>query len=221
MTDEMFRSFTDAETFFSKTRRTAFLADLPVLWQLCNWWLPSSTRCFPILTYLAQREERPFSLKTHKHYKGSQHFLLLWSPDSFTEQAETVLSSSSWTQCTFLTRAKHDTFTARFISHWRLCTEELSPSFLRSVFLLLLNVWALQQSSWRESKRTRCEMNTVLTSQTPPTQPIRSLHLHTEGLIIGRWVGNVTSGDWSGGKKLGRGGDEGSQGVVLGLLCAL
>lgn len=53
-------------------------------------------------------------------------------------------------------------------------------------------------------------MNTALTSQTPPTQPIRSLRPDTQGSIIGCLVGNVTSGDWSGGKKEGEGGGGGS-----------
>lgn len=63
-------------------------------------------------------------------------------------------------------------------------------------FLLLLCLRALLWGCcWRESKRTQCEMNTALTSQTPPTQPIRSLLPNTQGTIIGWCVGNMTTGD--------------------------
>lgn len=46
-------------------------------------------------------------------------------------------------------------------------------------------------------------MNTALTSQTLPTQPIRTLLINTQGTLIGWWVGNMTGGDSSGGKKGG------------------
>lgn len=70
-------------------------------------------------------------------------------------------------------------------------------------------------------------MNTALTSQTPPTQPIGSLLPDTQGTIIGWWVGNVTSGDSSGGNKggsetEGKERERGSKGVVLTVpLCTL
>lgn len=52
-----------------------------VLWQLYNWWLPSLTRCFPVLVQPAQREDRPLSVSTHtqQRHSGSEHFLVLWS----------------------------------------------------------------------------------------------------------------------------------------------
>ncbi len=124
-----------------------FHADMHVLWQLYNWWLPSLTRCFPALAYLAQREDHPLSQNTHTHIhtqqrrSGCEHFLLLWS-----RRQQTVLQYKQklcWAAAALEVPAgvnvnfkpvlnmTHLRFLRQeIISHWRLCTEEFSLSRL-------------------------------------------------------------------------------------------
>lgn len=112
-----------------------------VLWQLCNWWLPSLTRCFPVLAYLAQREDRPLSLNTHNKGILALNISFLLSRDNrqfysmSTNCGAAALEVPVGVNVNFKPALymTHLWFLRQeIISHWRLCTEEftLSPLFV-------------------------------------------------------------------------------------------
>lgn len=57
-------------------------------------------------------------------------------------------------------------------------------------------------SFWKITKRTQWEINAALTFQTPQCSQSDHFFSHLDD-IIGRWVGDITSGNSSGGKKGG------------------